>query len=126
MKTNQFVGKCSGKSQYNGNPVGTEFFTEVINFAMNFFAAQEGQNFVQIFYGKSLEAGDHELKVGPEEEAKLEYKVGGIIYRPQGTVKVTVSRDLDKQVGTFDASYLDGIGRHILFKGEFEGQYSLQ
>ncbi|PQP00107.1 MULTISPECIES: hypothetical protein [Pseudomonas] len=126
MKTNQFVGKCSGKSQYNGNPVGTEFFTEEIQFAMNFYAAQKGQDFVQIFYGQSLEAGDHELKVGPEEEAKLEYKVGNIIHRPQGTVKVMVSSDLDKQVGTFDASYLDGIGRPILFKGEFEGQYFLK
>lgn len=126
MKTNQFVGKCSGKSYFNGNPVGTDFFTEEIHFSMNFYAAQKGQDFVQIFYGENLEAGDHELMVGPEKEAKLEYRVGGKILRPEGTVKVTVSSDLSQQVGTFDATYFDAIGRHILFKGEFDGQYSLQ
>jgi hypothetical protein len=125
MSTNQYVGKCSGKSYYDGDQVGTEFVTENISFAMNFFSASKGQDFVHTTYGKNLDAGNHELVVGPEKDARLEYKVGVRTRSLEGTVKVTVSSDLAEQVGTFDATYFDDIGRLILFKGEYNGKYSV-
>lgn len=127
MKINKFTGKCSGKSTYNGNPVGKDFESDTVIFHRDIFQATTGgAAFIQIAYGESLEPGSHPLTFTAIGPASLLYNSGTDLRKLEGSGEVTIGDDYATQKGTFAATYQDEIGRTIQFAGDFDGQYELK
>ncbi|WP_139831415.1 MULTISPECIES: hypothetical protein [unclassified Pseudomonas] len=126
MATLAFEGKCSAKSTYNGDPIGTDFLSEQVNFGSNLFSAfaDNDESFVQIAYAGDLSPGTHELSFKPESGTgpALQYRVGGRTFQISGTGTVTIGTNPVSQEGTFKGTYLGDFGLTV-FEGSFKAEY---
>jgi hypothetical protein len=130
MDITAIEGNINVKFLYMGQPDRADFNSTNIKMTLGYFDghAEKGQPFMlfSVNYGVPLEVGEHTLEVGssPDVAVRVSAGDGDVGKNTTGIIKVTISENQTKQVGSFDVMYVDHFGRDLQLIGSYEGKFS--